>query len=168
MSVVFPGEADAPVYLDIQLRTEHERGQREAAGQGGCQFGFIRRKIRPGGTPGARGRLLGGDQHVRAVVLDGLKGADGPSELDTFLCVFGRHLGARARTARCLGGAEGSHQLVRQAAGVAEHAFGGNANIVTSDRTNPPAWIDILEGQGGEPLLISLDQHDVITCNADR
>ncbi len=56
--------------------------------------------VGPGGVPGRGGGLLGVDEHVGGVVLDGLEGADGAAELLAHLGVLDRHVQAGPATRR--------------------------------------------------------------------
>jgi hypothetical protein len=107
--VVLPGEADAPVHLDVELRIADVGGQRLGGGDRARQrelLGVPRRG--PGGVPGGGRGQLGGDEHVGAVVLHGSIGADDPSELLAGLGVVGCHLDALVSTAGRFGGREGA------------------------------------------------------------
>src|SRR2546421_9939868 len=93
VGVVLPGEADAAVDLDVlgggvevrvgAVRLGEARDDRELLVVLGCR---PRRVVR------RRLRRLDLEQHVGALVLDGLERADGPTELHAHLRVVDRHL----------------------------------------------------------------------------
>src|SRR5207253_6107300 len=83
VGVVLPGEADAAVDLDV-LGGGVEVGVRAVGlGQGGDDGQLVAVLGRsPTGVVGGRLGRLDLEQHVGALVLDGLEGPDGPAELD--------------------------------------------------------------------------------------
>src|SRR6266550_3871298 len=105
VGVVLPGEADAAVDLDV-LGGGVEVGVRAVRlGEAGDGRQLV---VELGGGPA---RVVGGrlgrlhlEQHVGALVLDGLEAADGPAELDADLGVVDRHVEALLGAAHLLGG----------------------------------------------------------------
>src|SRR5687767_5073306 len=102
---VLPGEADATVDLDVvgagvevRLRAvrlgERRDGRKLVVELGRAPAGVVR---------GGLGRL-NLEQHVSALVLDGLERPDGASELDAVLGVLHRHLQHELRATDLLGG----------------------------------------------------------------
>ena len=93
--VVLPGEADAAVHLLAEVHAQVGRRKRERGGVGGGEaevvgafaFGLLDR-----GVPHERGRQLGRDGHVGAVVLDALVHRDDATELHAHLGVLGGHV----------------------------------------------------------------------------
>src|SRR5262245_49732968 len=105
--VVFPGEADAAVDLDVLLGAAHEGvagprlgDAREQALLGVVRVGGLERLAR-GAAPG-----LERDQHVGALVLHCLEGADGPPELDAAARVLRGRVEHALEAAHHLGGEE--------------------------------------------------------------
>src|SRR5580658_7047405 len=100
---MFPGEADAPVNLDVRRGDVEVSLRTVGLGEAGDQRqigGAVRR--RPGravsGGPGG----LDLEQHVRTHVLDRLEAADRPTELMPDLCVRHRYVQATLRPADLL------------------------------------------------------------------
>ena len=106
--VVLPGEADAAVHLDVELRVPVERPgarawpRRRRPARTASASPFAARA----GVPHRGGRELGGDEHVGAVVLHRLEHRDRSPELLTLLGVRGRGFDALLRAAGRLGGGE--------------------------------------------------------------
>ena len=79
VGIVLPGEADPPVHLDVHLGVVDVGGKGQGGGLGRRQGELVGVVVsRAGGVPDHGGGQLGGHQHVGAVVLDGLEGADRP------------------------------------------------------------------------------------------
>ena len=92
---MLPGEPDAAVHLDVELRALVAGAQREGGGHGGGVGELVAALLGgAGGVPDRRGGELGRDEHVGAVVLDRLEHGDGPAELHAHLGVGGGLLGA--------------------------------------------------------------------------
>ncbi len=112
VGVVLPGEADAAVHLDVELRGLVAGGQGERGRHGGGEGELVATLLGgAGGVPHGRRGQLGGDQHVGAMVLDGLEHGDGPAELHAHLGVGGGLLGALGGDAGGLGGHEEPRQV---------------------------------------------------------
>ena len=97
VGVVLPGESDATVHLDAVLGAVLRGDRGECGGHGGGEpigrFAGIPALVgslveRPRGVPHRRRRPLGGGDHCRALVLDGLELTDRPAELLTDLGVL--------------------------------------------------------------------------------
>ena len=121
VAVVLPGEADASVHLDVQLRVPVEGGEGERGRGGGGELEVLGVAVRGAtGVPHRRGRELGGDEHVGAVVLHRLEHRDRPPELQTVLGVRARGFDALLRATGRLGGGEGPRHLLRDRERAAE------------------------------------------------
>ncbi len=123
---MLPGEADAAVDLGVELgvplggRHGHDRGD----GGGDVELlGAVAGRL--SGVPHRRGGQLGGDQHVGAVVLDRLVGADRATELQPLPGVGRRLLGALPGEADRLGGEEQSGVIGERRPPVGDHVGGG-------------------------------------------
>ena len=119
--VVFPGEPDAAVQLNIVLRVEDLCADGMGCGDSGGKPGAVQ-VVGAGGVPGGRGGLLRVDEHVGGVVLDRLEGADGPAELLADLGVLHRHLQARPTDTDRLGRREDPENGPCPACGTAQHS----------------------------------------------
>ena len=109
VGVVLPGEPDAAVHLNVQLRVADAGGEGQRGGGRRDEPELLAALLRrAGGVPHTRHRGLRGHQHVGAVVLDGLEGRDGAAELLTHLGVIDGDLDAVRRTADGLGGEQGA------------------------------------------------------------
>src|SRR5215470_15164888 len=100
---MLPGEADAAVHLDVLGRGEHV-GLGTADVRRGGGDGELGRPLvsQPGRLPDRRFGELDPGQHVRALVLDRLEGADRPAELEPGPGVLRAHLQAPPGTPRLL------------------------------------------------------------------
>ena len=105
VSIVFPGKADAAVELYRLARRQQEGVGRQCLGDGG---GLAQRRGVFGGqfagAIGRRTREFYFQQQVRQPMLDGLKAADDPPELDAQLGVGHRGVEQRLRAAHHLAG----------------------------------------------------------------
>ena len=135
VGVVLPGEPDAAVHLDVELRALVTGAQRECGGHGrgigelvAALFG------RPGGVPHRRGGELGRDEHVGAVVLDGLERGDGPAELHAHLGVGRGLLGALDRHAGALRRHEEARQVDEDAPPAGDHLDGAPSSVTRALR----------------------------------
>ena len=119
---MLPREPDASVHLDVQLRVPVEGGEGERGRGGGGEL-EVRGVAARGatGVPHRRGRELGGDEHVGAVVLHRLEHRDRPPELQTVLGVRARGLDALLRAPDGLGGGERPRHLLRDRERAAQH-----------------------------------------------
>ena len=152
MGVVLPGEADAAVQLDGELRGPHTRGHRARRGDRRRKLGL--RGARRGSLRVPRGGdgQLGVEQQVGAVVFDGLERADRASELLALLGVLHGHVQARARRPGRFGG--------RQCAGEPSGHGGGAGNPDAArggDRDRASGQIQ--HGVRRRPLELVADQH---------
>ena len=109
---VLPGEADAAVDLDV-LGGGVEVGLGAVGlGQAGDRGQLVVELGRaPGGVVGGGLGRLDLEQHVGALVLDGLEGADGATELHAVLGVLHRHLEHELGAADLLGGEADSGEV---------------------------------------------------------
>ena len=118
---MLPGEPDSAVYLRVQVRVLVGGGQGQRRGHGrGVGELVASRGGGPGRVPHGSRRQLGGDQHVGAVVLDGLEHADRPAELLAHLRILAGHRGALAGHAGRLGGEEHAGEVQHDLAAAGE------------------------------------------------
>jgi len=105
MRGVLPGEADPAMDLDV-LRRSPQGGLRPRGLGEVCRERKILARLgrRPARVVDRRARELKLKQHLRALVLHGLKCADRPRELDARFCVGHGHLEAARCTAHHLEG----------------------------------------------------------------
>ena len=163
MRVVLPGEPDAPVHLDVHLGVVLVGPE--------CQGGRHSRHERElvGGLAGGAGRLphhgrgqLRRHQHVGAVVLDGLEGADGPAELDSLLGVGHRMLDTRGGPADRFGGAEraGKGEGPRRRPGDDVARLDDDAVGMGAD--GAPGRIEVERVRQGQPDCVGRHDHHVV------
>ncbi len=96
VGVMLPGHGDPAVDLGVQLRAAIGGVERQRGGHRRGQGRLLAAGARcPSGVPHGADRQLGGGQHVGAVMLDGLEGADGATELQPGARVLGGLGGAR-------------------------------------------------------------------------
>src|SRR5687767_5781539 len=114
VGIVLPGEADPAVDLDVLRRGVEVGLGAVRLGQGGDdrELVVVLRR-RPAGVVRRRLRRLDLEEHVGALVLDGLEGADRPAELDSGLGVLDRHVEALLGPAHLLGGQADGHLVER-------------------------------------------------------
>ena len=129
MRVVLPGEPDASVNLNVQLCVVHGRTERQMGRHGRDQVELVERVTGgPSRVPHGGGGQLGGDEHVGAMVLHGLEGADGAAELHAFLRVGDGRLGAGRQDAHRLRGAQRAGQGPSPPGGTGHHVGVGHAH----------------------------------------
>ena len=118
---MLPGEADPTVDLDVELGVLI----RARYGQHGGHCCRIRELVAtggrgPGSVPYGRRGQFGRHQHVGAVVLHGLVGADGTPELLADLGVPAGHVGAFVCDARGFGGEQQPGQVDQNLSGTGQ------------------------------------------------
>ena len=166
VGVVLPGEADAAVHLDVELRALVGRRQRERGGHGRGQRQLIASLLGgAGGVPYRRGGELGGHEHVGAVVLDRLEGGDGPAELHAHLGVGGRLLGALGGDAGRLGGDDEAGQVDEHLAPAGDDVRG---RTVERDAGGAPGRIEIAGHLHRHAGMRRLDDDGVVARGEDE
>ena len=168
MRVVLPGEADAAVHLDVELGAGHKRRQGQRRRQRTREQGFVVGRVGARGIPHARRRLLGRHQHIRAVVLYGLEGADRAAELNSDLRVLRSHLGARVRAPRGFGGRQHPAQAPRGAARAAQQPLVRDANARAAHLDDAAAGVETLAGLDLDAVLVPLDQHEIVAHRQEQ
>ena len=141
MRVVLPCVRDAAVQLNVVLRVE-DLG---ADGVRGGHRGGKPRAVEVVGArrvPGGRGGLLGIDQHIGRVVLDGLEGADGAAELLAHLGVFDGHVQRRPADADRLGRCKDPEHRPRLTGGATQYPILGNCHAVQRDRPDAAGGVE--------------------------
>ena len=119
VSVVLPGIADAAMHLNVLQRHPLISGQRVSGGHRRGQLGL--RTVSARSVPGRGDGELGVDKHVRAVMFDRLKRADGPTELLAAGGVGRGHLGTGAQTADGFGRGQQPENARRYHGGAGEN-----------------------------------------------
>jgi hypothetical protein len=115
------------------------------------------------GLPRERRRLLGFDEHVCAVMLDGLKRSDRTAELDAQLRVFGSGISARPRASGGLRRRQGPGQPFRQRSGVGkERAW---RYVLADHHGTAPGGIELLPFADPDAGGVGVDDGEI---GADR
>ncbi|PYO25216.1 MAG: hypothetical protein DMD85_04445 [Candidatus Rokuibacteriota bacterium] len=105
MQVELPREADAAVHLDRLAADLPRRVVDVGLGHRGRELAVLGAAVEgPRGVVGRRVRVLDLEQHLGALVADGLEGADRLAELLAHLRVLHRHVETAARGAEHLCG----------------------------------------------------------------
>ncbi len=126
VGVVFVGEADPAVHLDVEVGA-----QIGGIGRGDGRHGGGDRQLVPtsgrrsGGIPDRGRGELGRHEHVGAMVFDGLEHGDRPTELDALLGVGRRLFGALACHTCRLGGEDHPVEVDEGLAGAGQDRRGG-------------------------------------------
>ena len=166
VGVVLPREADAAVHLDVELRGLVGRGQRERGRHGRGQRQLLAPFLGgPGGIPHGRGGELGRHEHVGAVVLDGLEGADRPAELHAHLGVRRGLLGALGGDAGGLGGEDEPRQVDEHPPAAVDH-LGGCA--VEGDVRGPSRRVEVVRNLDGDAPRRRIDDDGVVPRDEDE
>ena len=121
---------------------------------------------RPGRVPDRRGRQLGGDEHVGAVVLDRLEHRDRAAELLAHLGVLGGHLGALAGDAGGLG-REGAARA-RSTRTCAAPGTISAAAPSSADAGGAAGGVDVGRGLDGHAVGREVDDRDVVAHGDER
>ena len=161
VGVVLPGETDPAVHLDVEAGVTDRggHGQRRRDGRGVAEL-VTAADPGPARIPGRGAGQFGGDQHVRAVVLDRLEGRDRAAELLADLRVPGRLFGRLGGQAGRLGGQQRPGHVGQQPAGTGQH--GGRCGV-ERDPGRGPALIQVDRHLGPDPARRRLDDQDVVT-----
>ena len=159
VGVVFPRDGDATVHLGVEVGAEVGGGCRQRGGDGSGERELVttgRRGLRC--VPHGRRRELGRHDHVGAVVLDCLVGADHPAELDALLGVGGRHVGALAGEADRLGRQHEAGEVDERLASTGDH---GGGRPVERDLGGAAGRVEVGRHVDGDPVA-HLDDGDVV------
>ena len=164
--IVLPGEADAPVHLDVELRALVRRRQGERRRHGRRQRELVAAVGgRPGGVPDERRRELRRHEHVGAVVLDGLERRDGPSELHPHLGVGGGLLRALGRDAHGLGGGDQAGQVDQDAPPAGDHL---GRRTRQRDARAAPCRVEVVRNVHHHAARSDVDHDDVVPRGEDE
>jgi hypothetical protein len=143
--VVFPGEADATVDLDVFGGGTGVRLRAGGLGEAGHQrqVGCPVRRA-PGRVVGSGSGRLNFQQHVRAPVLDRLEAADRPPELVSELGVVHAHVQASLRPADLLGGQHDRAEqdgVIHDGRGRSLHADQAGRDLIEVDHSLFPGHV---------------------------
>jgi hypothetical protein len=163
VAVVFPGEADATVHLDVELGVAEERGhrlhRRDSRGERELVAAALGRARR---VPHRGGAELRCHEHVGAVVLDRLEHRDRATELLALLGVRRRALDALLRTARGFGGRERAGHIARERSGSSEHAIGRDRHVAGHDAADPAGRVEVAGDRDGQSRGVTVQDNDVV------
>jgi hypothetical protein len=160
--VVLPREPDAAVQLNVVLRVEYLSSDGVRRRDGACEPGAVE-VVCPRGVPGSRRGLLGVDEHVRGVVLDGLEGADGAAELLADLRVLHGHVQCGPTDSDGLGGGQDAEDGAGASRGAAQHALLGDGDVAQCDRSDAAGGVQRRQRGHRDAVGIGVDQHDVVS-----
>ena len=142
MGVVLPGEADAPVHLDVEVGAEIGRLERQHGRHGGAVGALVVALFgRPRRVPHVRRGQLARDEHVGAVVLDRLEHRDGPAELKANFGVVGGLLRALRGQADGLGGDDQTGQVDQVPRPSRDDVC---RRVLERDPGRPAGWIEVV------------------------
>ncbi len=160
--VVLPGVADAAVELNVALRVEDLRpnGMRR---RDGAREPRAVQVVGASGVPRGGGGLLGVDEHVGGVVLDGLEGADGAAELLADLRVLHRHLHGGPTDSDGLGGGQDAKDGAGPSPGAAKDAVLGHGDVAQRHRPDAAGGVQRRQFGHRHTVGVGVDQHDVVT-----
>ena len=165
MGIVLPGEADAAVHLNVEVGAEVRRGHRERRGHGNGEGELVGAGSGARGIPHGSSGKFRGDEHVRAVVLDGLEGGDRAPELDPLLRVLGGHVGGLAGNAGGLGREDQPGEVDERVARTGQHLDG---RVGEGDLAGAAGVVDVLGQLDRHAPAAQVDDNDVVTRRHER
>jgi hypothetical protein len=167
MRVVFPGESDAPVHLDVEFGVADVGGERQRRGHRGdeTELRLVRRGVlarRACGVPDGGDPGLGANEHVRAVMLDRLECGDGAPELLPHLRVVDGGVDAVRRTAHRLGGQQGSRQGQCRLPRPCQDVGVGHPHVLQTNPPGSPCRIEVFRHLDRDTLAVALEHQHVV------
>ncbi|SHV55402.1 Uncharacterised protein [Mycobacteroides abscessus subsp. abscessus] len=165
MRVVFPGEADAAVQLNVVLRVEDLAVHRLGGGDGRAEPGVVQ-IVGAGRVPRCGGGEFGRHQHVGGMVFDGLERADGAAELLAHLGVLDGHLQRRPADPDGFGGGQNAKCGVRLDSCIADD--GDGLGLVQRHRADAAGGVRAVQWRDGDAGGLGVDDHHVVTGDEDQ